>query len=97
MADKQEHSDKLSTENAERKYAVDSLGQEVVIYDEALSAANRAQERWKDSSKSIEREQDVVKKLLVDKTGLEESLRVAAEKAGRFGEVVSSILETQNP
>ena len=88
---KQEQADKLSTENAERKYSVDSLEKEVKVYDEALSALDGAQERLKSSSKRAEQDRDVLKKLLIDKARLEEELRTAMGKVTRVVQVMSSI------
>jgi chromosome segregation ATPase len=88
---KQEQADTLSTENAERKYSVDSLEKEVVVYDEAVSALDSAQERWKSSSQLAEQGRNVLKKLFIDKARLEEKLRTAMEKVTGTVEVMKAI------
>lgn len=88
---KQEQADMLSSENAERKYSVDSLEKEVKVYDEALSALDGAQERLKSSSKQAEQDRDVLKKLLIDKARLEEELRTAMEKATSIVDIMRSV------
>jgi chromosome segregation ATPase len=89
--EKQEQADRLSTENAERKYSVDSLEKEVVVYDEAVSALDSAQERWKSSSQLAEQGRNVLKKLFIDKARLEEKLRTAMEKVTGTVEVMKAI------
>lgn len=91
LADKQEQMDRLSTENAKRKYSVDSLEKEVMVYDEAVLAIDRAQERWKSSSKSAEQDRDVLEKLLIDKAWLEEELRMAGEKVTSIVDIMRSV------
>lgn len=91
LTHKEEQVDRLSMENAERKYSVDSLEKEVMVYDEAVSALDSAKERWKKSSGSAEQARDVLKKLLIDKARLEEELRTAMEKAASIADIMRSV------
>ncbi len=91
LAHKQEKAERLSTENAERRYSAESLEKEVMAYDKATTGLVSAQERLKSASKQAERDGDVLKKLLVDKGRLEQDLRMAMDKVTRTAHVMKSM------
>ncbi|NVM21016.1 MAG: hypothetical protein HWN68_04480 [Desulfobacterales bacterium] len=97
LSDKEEKLDRLSTENAERKYSVDSLEKDVMVYDEAVSALDQARERWKKSSGSAEQARGVLEKLLVDKARMEEELGTAMEKATSIADIMRSVFNPDEP
>jgi chromosome segregation ATPase len=95
LSDRQKQHDVLSTENAERKKEMISLEEQVVVYEEAFTAAHAAQKKWNSSFELAERRTEGLIENLGEKTRLEEELRMVMEKNHRLVQTFSSLSQPE--